>query len=308
MIFFLKKFFIEHTWKCFFRKKTSFILKENQENRQVLKPLLTVGQYWCADPFIVYEKGQYYVFCEMMDCKTSHGILGVVELNLYKKNYVKPVMDFDCHMSYPNVFKYNENWYMIPETCGRKTIELYKAIQFPCKWEKISILKNNLHAVDTTVFEQENKYYVFIYEPNDEHNILSVAELDMENFKLKNITKVKEYSSRIGRPAGNIIKYNGKTYRPTQYGVNYYGEKIVFKEFKFNPITFFYDEKDVKEFTVKDIDLSKRNSNVLGCHTYNSVKDYEIIDIIYTQFSLFRPIRLLLKFLNIGGYKFGCKK
>lgn len=50
---------------------------------------------------------------------------------------------------------------MIPETCVNKSIELWKALDFPYKWEKHSNLMNDISAADTTPFYHEGMWYLF---------------------------------------------------------------------------------------------------------------------------------------------------
>ena len=132
----LKRMFMNYGWACFYRRKITYVLQDNLQTSQPFKQLITSWRYWCADPFIVKEDDKYYVFCELMDIKTCKGLLGLAELNPFGKTYVQPIADLKCHVSYPNISKENDTWYMIPETSSRKTIELYKAIKFPYKWEK----------------------------------------------------------------------------------------------------------------------------------------------------------------------------
>ncbi len=290
MLKILLKIFFNKQWVCLYRKKQKEFSFENLSADNKWFTISCPKRYWCADPFIVKENEKYYVLCEMFDCKKLKGILGTAVLNPSGETIIKPVMDFGCHMSYPNIFKYNGLWYMIPETVERKTIELYKCVQFPNKWEKVTNLLENISAVDTTVFEQANKLYAFIYEPNGSLNSLSIAELDIDNKCFKNITKVKQYTDWIGRPAGNVISYQGNMYRPTQYGAKIYGEKIVFKQFSFNPTNFSYEEKDVHSLSFTDIVSDKNIFKPIGLHTYNSTDDFEIIDIRYNQFTLLKVL------------------
>ena len=298
------KLFIEHGWTCFYRRKTNSVLAGPLQSKQPFAEILTSWRYWCADPFIVEENGTYYVLCELMDIKTSHGLLGLAELNPGGKTYVRPIADLGCHVSYPNVFKVQDTWYMIPETSGRKTIELYQSVHFPDKWEKKAVLAENITAADTTVFWQNGRPYVFIYEPHHNPDKLSIARLDVTAGKLTEQHLVKEYHTRVGRPAGNVWEENGKSYRPVQSGTQAYGEKMFVYAFEFDPQTGTYHEQEVKALTLAEFDPQLVKAGFSGCHTYNACGDFEIIDTTYARFSPLRPLRLLLKKFKIGGYHF----
>lgn len=289
------RMFIENIWDCWIRKKG----KEAEWEK-----ICHSNQYWFADPFLVEDNGKTYFFCEMMDRKCSRGYLGCGEVKKDQDVKVQVFMETTCHLSYPNVFQYNGCWYLIPETSGRRTIELYRAISFPDKWEIVTTLLDGIMAVDTTVFRMNNKYFVFIYEPDGNKNTLSIAELDLDKGILGRKEIVKVYESKTGRPAGNVVYAGGKMYRPTQYGVNYYGEKVIFKEFTFDTDSFQYEETDVYELEPRNI-MIPGLKNIYGIHTYNASSKFEVLDCYYERVFLTRPVMLLLKKLHVGGYRFG---
>lgn len=300
----LQHLFTERGWSCFYRRKKTSVLGGSLNNGQPFSELLTSWRYWCADPFLVQENGAYYVFCELMDTKTSHGLVGLAELNPGGKTYVKPIADLGCHVSYPNIFKVQNTWYMIPETSGRKTIELYQAVRFPDKWEKQAVLAENIIAADTTVFKQDGQFYVFIYEPLHNPDKLHIARLNLQTGQLENKRMVKEYDTRVGRPAGNCWVENGKYYRPVQSGTKKYGEKMFVYEFQFDPQSGRYTEREVKSLELAAFDPQLVKTGFSGCHTYNACGDFEIIDTTYAHFSCLRPLRLLLKYFKLGGFQF----
>ena len=47
--------------------------------------------------------------------------------------------------------------YMIPETAGNRTIELYKCVEFPMHWELSQVLMKDVYAVDPTILKHNNK-------------------------------------------------------------------------------------------------------------------------------------------------------
>jgi len=61
------------------------------------------------------------------------------------------VLERDYHLSYPFLFEWNGNLYMIPETKGNKAIELYRCTRFPNKWEIRERPCGRVQAVDSTL-------------------------------------------------------------------------------------------------------------------------------------------------------------
>ena len=300
VVHFIKQLFIEGYWECRYRKIAA--------EKELLDPtgkwtgkLLVSNRFWCADPFLVQEKGKTYVFVELMDRYRSYGLLGYAEINNANTDAkVKILKDLGYHTSYPNVFKYRDQWYMIPETSANNSIELYKATRFPDKWEKVSDLIKGINAVDSTVFWHDNKLMMFIYQSYGDENKLSIGELHPEKQLVDNIRVCKEYHKKIGRPGGAILYTQTEEIRPTQYGVNRYGEKLVFKRFSFEPDTFIYEEKDELEIQASDFSDC---SGFIGLHTYGRCSTIEIIDLYKKKFFVFRPFMLVLKRIRLFGFQ-----
>lgn len=298
----INKLFVENIWTTYYRRVSPslFTIKENKERWYKIK---VNSRYWCADPFVIQENGVNYFFCELMDRKISRGLIGYGVLNNEGDSEVKVLLDLGCHTSYPNVFKYKESYYMIPETTQRLTIELYKAVLFPSKWEKVKVLAEGINAADTTVFEKDGELFVFIYEPRKNCYNLSLGKLDLENYKITDLFLCKSFDSEIGRPGGNVINENGKLYRVAQYGVDYYGQKLVFREFNFDIERKSYQEKESLVIIPQDYRLSDSLS-IKGTHTYNRSDNYEIVDVRSYKSFLSRPLSLLFKKIELFGYKF----
>ena len=62
----------------------------------------------------------------------------------------RSVVARDYHMSYPFVFRWEDAWYMIPQTGANRTVELWRATDFPEQWELERVLLADVDAVDAT--------------------------------------------------------------------------------------------------------------------------------------------------------------
>ncbi len=67
-------------------------------------------------------------------------------------------------MSYPFIFKENEQWFMIPETRQDSSVRLYESTDFPNKWQLKKKLLENVELLDTTIHKQEGTYYLVVPE------------------------------------------------------------------------------------------------------------------------------------------------
>jgi hypothetical protein len=122
---------------------------------------------------------------------------------------------------------------MIPESSSNKTIDLYICTEFPGKWEHARTLMNNLHAVDTTLFYQNKRFWMFtcIREKNvkwnyDEMYLFYSDSLDSDQWTAHPMNPVIS-DTRSARCAGRIFEYNGELFRPAQYCGFKYGNGLV---------------------------------------------------------------------------------
>ena len=109
--------------------------------------------FGAADPFIFKN----YIFAELMDPKLNSTIIEgrennkYIRLKLHKGGYIavaknenplifKPILKDKFHFSYPHIFEYNNDIYMIPETYQSLQLRLYKCKDFPYTWELEKVL------------------------------------------------------------------------------------------------------------------------------------------------------------------------
>ncbi|MEW5320005.1 MAG: hypothetical protein WDW38_011110 [Sanguina aurantia] len=103
-----------------------------------------VRSNFVADPFLWPTEGgqRIYMFFESKTHHTNQGDIGLAESldggATFK--HVGIVLDEPWHLSYPFVFKHGGQMYMMPEGYKGKGLRLYKAVDFPTKWELDSVI------------------------------------------------------------------------------------------------------------------------------------------------------------------------
>lgn len=136
---------------------------------RVVNPILTKdivtdrdGVTGVADPFIVQEDGRYHLFFEVIHSKTQeigHAYSDDLENWTYTQIILaKDSADVGHRSAYPNTFKWEGDWYMMPDTTG--DLRLYKATSFPLEWEYVTTLMTGVFY-DTNIFEMDNVFYMF---------------------------------------------------------------------------------------------------------------------------------------------------
>jgi hypothetical protein len=92
------------------------------------------GRFY-ADPFLFQRDGRRYVFFEDYDGTSGRADICYLEIDEHGR-HCSPQLALrqDCHLSYPFVFTEGDDVYMLPETAGHRTVELYRAARFPDEW------------------------------------------------------------------------------------------------------------------------------------------------------------------------------
>ncbi len=240
-----------------------------------------IGQ-WIADPFLFEEKGKHYLFVEQYFNSKNRAGLGVYEVIDGQPINNTIIIDNPYHMSYPCVFKYKDCHLMIPESSSNQTLDLYKATDFPFKWEHLTSLIKGRRVVDTTVFVKDDDVYLLSYESVSTGFVLHVYLLDMKSYAL---TEVGEacYKTNVGRPAGRLFEKDGKLYRPAQNCSTKYGESLyVYEVLELNEHS--YAEQFAYEIKCSDVKFEERFERI---HTLNSDSRYEVVDVFQEHFDPF---------------------
>lgn len=291
MIDYIKRAFYEPNWKLAIRKIHNNEFNNIKNNNIEYNLIVSDKDCWYADPFLISKGGSIYIFCECYLIKKRKGVIAAGEYKNGKVEDMRIIIEQDYHMSYPCVFEYGSQYYMIPETADNKTIDLYRARKFPYEWELSKTLLKNINCVDSTVIITEDDVFIIGYRLG-KCNRICIFHFDIINETLQFLDEQEDSS---GRPAGNIIFVNNKLIRPVQMSKKKYGESIIFKE-----ITSIkdYHEEPLLYLEGKDI-LVKGEKKVDRIHTFNRIQNIEIIDYSCDSFKLLRPGKIFLRRLRL---------
>ncbi len=249
---------------------------DNAEPFEVLEPTL---HRWYADSFPFVENGREYIFVEIMDdVNGEKGTIGVIDLQ-DNKGFVE-IINEPFHMSFPNTFKFKNDIYMMPETSEANQLRLYKAVDFPYKWELQSVLYDDIAVVDTVfVKTEDNIMYAVGQKLPEKKNVL--FKIDTNTWKAELAVLKGNYVDK--RPAGNFIQYDNGIYHALQECGRVYGEYLrLCKLDSFDGETL--QEKEIGTYSVSDMTINS-NRNYRRVHTLNKMGDLEVIDLLYYQFN-----------------------
>jgi hypothetical protein len=186
--------------------------------------------YSYADPFLLRHKGRAYLFFEVYS-QRERGVIAFSEIIGFAR-YTQPkvVLRAPYHLSYPFVFEWNREIYLLPETQENETIELYRATAFPCEWVLDRVLMRGVKLVDPTLYFTDSKWWLFAGCRTPSAKEVSELYLFVADSPLgpwighpRNPVVIGEHCAR---PAGRLFQLDGKLVRPGQDSSRHYGEAI----------------------------------------------------------------------------------
>lgn len=201
-----------------------------------LRPLAPpVDRFW-ADPHVVMVGDRYFVFVEELPYATGKGHIAVIEIDDEgRPGPARKVLEEAHHLSYPLVFEHDGDYFMVPESAARRTIDLYRATAFPDRWAFVEHLMTGIEAYDATLLREHDRWWLFasvIKYPgagSGELVLYSSDRLTGGDWRLHPASPL--WSDVTGaRPAGAILRRNGRLFRPAQDGSGLYGRAIKLNE------------------------------------------------------------------------------
>src|SRR5215216_2787801 len=147
-------------WSLAYRFRTSVDDPNNSFYR--FNYLIPPKEKFWADPFPVKHEGKYFLFFEEFIYKDDKAHISVIELSKSGASEPVPVLKRDYHLSYPFIFQWNDRYFMIPETAGNRTVEVYSCQGFPHEWKMETVLFEGVAARDATLFEIDGLWWMFV--------------------------------------------------------------------------------------------------------------------------------------------------
>lgn len=251
-----------------------------------------------ADSFVVEKDDKVYIFFEEFIIEPNRkGYLSVGELDIKSHSIVniQKVLEKEHHLSYPFIFEYKNEWYMIPETHSSFTIDLYKFIEFPYKIEKIKTLISDIDAVDTTFYLKDEIVYLFTNvkkegkNHNDNLSIFYSDDLLNSDFT-PHIQNPIKTDNRYSRMAGHILDDDNKSYRIAQDCSINYGSCM----YKYEIVELSCDRYEEKLVETIHPPMGGHNAS----HTYSQSKNYVVVDVMKNDISIFNISRNILNLIK----------
>jgi hypothetical protein len=194
------------------------------------KDVSDVPAGFVADPFMITSDHTWYMFFEVMNLATRKGEIGLaISQDGIAWVYQRIVLAEPFHLSYPYVFEWMDDFYMIPEARTTNSIRLYRATDFPLKWSYVGTILNGFAFADTSIIRIESKWWNFTEtNPDAKYDTLRLFwAIDlMGPWQEHRKSPLIVGNPHFARPGGRIISYNGRIIRYCQDCFPRYGLQL----------------------------------------------------------------------------------
>ena len=257
-------------------------------------PMPFDGRTWYADPLLYHHGEERWIFCEAFDLAVGRGDIAAIPL-AEDGSLGKPrtVLATGSHLSFPTVFDWRGEIWMIPESSACHTIDLYRCTEFPGRWEQAARFPVGCELCDTILLDKTDEELTLLCSETRPDNQLytryrrytlrhTAGEADPEthDFELEPDEPFNLQHREYGlgfRNAGPMFQMGGQTIHPTQVSTKVdYGVYLQFFARRgASEIPLCAAEPHIVTIT------GLNRADVVGIHTYCRDDRFEVIDARY---------------------------
>src|SRR5262249_555399 len=220
-----------------------------------------------ADPFMVHTDGRWHMFFEVLDRSSGRGAIGLALSEDGRTwSYQHIVLAEPFHLSYPYVFEWMNEFYMVPERHQAGSIGLYRAVDFPTRWSCVGSLRDGPYFVDNSLFQYGDMWWLFTEtNPEVKRDTLCLFYADELSgpWQEHPLSPLIRGDARRARPGGRVLVVDGVIIRFAQNCKTRYGTEVrAFAITELTPTT--YQEREVEQNPV--LRPSGMGWNACGMH------------------------------------------
>jgi len=201
------------------------------------RDVVDVPAAFVADPFLLEHGGGWAMFFEVMRSDDWRGVIALAtSSDAVAWTYRGVVLDEPFHLSYPHVFAWEDEVYMIPETFEAGAVRLYRATRFPTTWVFEQELLTGSHFSDATVFRHDDRWWMFVdmgtksgsagSPPRHDTLHLFFADDLRGPWTAHPMSPILTAEPRFARPAGRVVEVDGLPVRFAQECTTAYGLRV----------------------------------------------------------------------------------
>ena len=229
-----------------------------------------------ADPFIISQGDKSYIYFEAWRNDNAKGTIWLSVVDAYGRcSQPELVLERPYHISYPFLFNWAGELFMLPETQHNHSIEIFRCMQFPTRWELAATLMEGVDAVDSTLFQQGDRWWMFATGFGDtasKFQSLSLFAADCPFGPWRahpHNPVVQDLGS--ARSAGRLFWHNGDLIRPGQDCRLRYGHSIAWNRVEV------LNCSDYREICIGRLKPAIINGWI-AAHTFNQTGNWRVLD------------------------------
>jgi len=272
----------------FFRTKKYIIGFFNSEEYLPLKQTGTrdikwldlngYSEGWFADPFILSINGScIHVLVEEFLYSKHKGRISCLTINRSNDEYilkeVKPILELDTHLSFPNVFREEGRVYICPENFQSGKVILYEFDEKKLEVKTSYVLLNE-PLVDVQIVKNNGFYYALgtptVTGEMDETKHLNVYKSNLLTGEYKLFCSI-DNNKKEERGAGAIYMTDFQLIRPIQCCEGRYGKEVIFRSLSIT-------DKNVLQAEILRLKPKTYKKWGLALHTYNWYEGLSVVD------------------------------
>ena len=186
------------------------------------------GRRFYADPFGFEHDGSTYLFVEEFPYTSGRGVISLAKLGEDGQFEVpRIVLQEPHHLSYPQVFADQGEIFMIPESSGACEVVLYRAVAFPDRWQRDTVLIADRNLNDMTLLSHNGRFWLlgtekYGYGSSSDTMVIYSAPALRGPWTPHPLNPIA-IDRTAARPGGAFIHRGSKVFLPVQDGSRAYG-------------------------------------------------------------------------------------
>jgi len=231
-----------------------------------------------ADPFVVRHGEDHILFYEDIPPGGTLGRIAAIRVGPDGKHgQPTVVLERPHHLSYPMIFEWAGEWFLVPESYAANCQEVFRATHFPDAWTLHKIWFEGDPLVDATIFEHDGRWWLFGSRPVPQTLVGDELYVYHASTPLGPWTAHLQNPVRSGvdgsRPAGMPFRALNHLVRPAQVGAPHYGAAVRFWQI---------DTLTPERYAERDLGslFPTWSKNVVGYHTINSAGQVTVGDML----------------------------
>jgi len=177
---------------------------------------------------MVHHDGRWYMFFEVMNQGNDRGEIGLsISEDGILWEYRQIVLREPFHLSYPHVFRWENDYYMTPETLQVNAVCLYRADPFPTHWARVGTILP-IRGADPSIFRVDDTWWLFTGKPSARSDSLRLyySRHLLRSWQEHPMSPIVEGNAHIARPGGRVTPWDGNLIRYAQDCHTCYGHLV----------------------------------------------------------------------------------